>query len=291
VLSKGERVVIVLGVAGLIIASIQAWDILDKRGIIGAALAVIVWLLALGMIAYAVYRNLKDANRAGQLRSEIVTIRDENRIHMEALERQLEDERGKAKKYFHDYNHEVQSHQETKAKEREANTFKDQALREVESLRSEPTGEIREDPKAGLLRNAPRLWVDYKPATKNPSKMEVLIFSKDGGTAVMNIQVGPLAWKVTETRPIALHSVIGVLRSDPIECKFSAYEEMKNIQRLFELPELMREMMRKFGVTAQPLVEVSYEDMEGNCFHQNFVLSIDPYDKIVWEPYGSLRVR
>jgi hypothetical protein len=66
---------------------------------------------------------------------------------------------------------------------------------------------------------------------------------------------------------------------------------MKNIQRLFELPELMREMMRKFGVTAQPLVEVSYEDMEGNCFHQNFVLSIDPYDKIVWEPYGSLRVR
>jgi hypothetical protein len=279
-----------VGIVGVILAGVQVWDILDRRGMMDAAVAVVVWLIAFGMIAFSVYRSLKDAHRGAQLRSEIVTIKDDHRIHIKALEKQLTEETEKAKRYFHDYNEEVQSHQETKAKEREANTFKDQASREIEKLKAKPTIET-EDPKAALVRNASRLWVEYKAATKNPTQMEALVFSKDGNSPVRNIQIGPLVWNVTETRPISLHNVIGVLRSEPIECRFTAYEQIANRQRIFQLPEVMREMMRKFGVTAQPIVEVSYEDLDGTVFVRGFILSLDPDNRIVWEPSGPLLVR
>jgi len=293
---KGNVASIVIGIVALIFAGVPVWDILDRRGISGAAFALIVWVIALGVIAYTAYRNLKDSHRANQLRSEIVTIKDEHNIHLKAIEKRLEEETEKAKTYFHDYNEEVQSHQETKAKEREANTYREQTLREVERLKAELAAGVPpmagiDDAKATLVRNAPRLWVEYRSATKNPPNMEVLIFSKDGNSAIRNIEVGPLVWNFTETRPISLHNVIGVLRSDPIECKFTAYEQDGKMQRVYELAELMREMMKRFGVAAQPSVEVLYADMEENGFSQTFVLSIDPYNRIVWEPQGSLRAR
>jgi hypothetical protein len=49
-------------------------------------------------------------------------------------------------------------------------------------------------------------------------------------------------------------------------------------------PGLFREMMRKFGIDAQPRVEVQYEDMDGNGYSQKFVLAIDPSDRIIWDP-------
>ena len=172
-------------------------------------------------------------------------------------------------------------------------TEADKLLREVDRLKSalsSPATAIDEG-RAILLKNAPRLWVQYKAATKNPTQMEALVFSKDGNSPVRNIQVGPLTWNVAETRPISLHNVIGVLRSEPIECRFTALEQVGNTQHVFELPELMREMMRKFDITAQPLVDVSYDDMDGTAFTQTFILSIDPYNRIVWEPIGSLRLK
>ncbi len=250
---------IIIGIVGLILAGVQVWDILERRGISGAAFAVIVWVVAFGMIAYAVYRNLKDARRAAQLHSEIVTIKDEYKIHIEALEKKLA--LGKPERL------------------------------ELEPATSNPPTATIKGSKSLRVRNMPRLWVEYKPATKKPPQREALIFSKDEGAPIRYIQVGPLTWNVTETRPISLFNVIGVLRSDPIECGFTAYEQDGLMQRLFELPGLMREMMSKFGVTAQPTAEVSFEDMEGNGFCQDFVLSIDPDNRIVWEPNGSLRLR
>ena len=147
--------------------------------------------------------------------------------------------------------------------------------------------EAQKDKEVFLLSKAPRLWVDYKPETRgssDPGESEALIFSKEGDAAIRTIQVGPLIWTIRETRPINLHSVIGPLRAQPVECKFTAFEQIGNAQTLYQLPGLFREMMRKFGPQAQPAVEISYEDFDGNWFCRAFVLAIDPYNRIVWEP-------
>ena len=54
--------------------------------------------------------------------------------------------------------------------------------------------------------------------------------------------------------------------------------------RCYELPELLREMMRKYGLQAQPSSETLYENFDGNWFSGEFILAIDPFDRIVWEP-------
>jgi hypothetical protein len=138
----------------------------------------------------------------------------------------------------------------------------------------------QEDEDTAMLAAAPRLWVDYK---KKAHELESLVFSKTGDE-VRNIQVGPLVWNLQEVRSISLHNVIGVLRTEPVECRFTALEQVFNTQRLHDLPDLMREIMRKFTSDAQPSVDISYEDMAGNCFCRKFALSIDPYDRIVWDP-------
>jgi hypothetical protein len=83
--------------------------------------------------------------------------------------------------------------------------------------------------EASLLERAPKLWVEYKPEkrdTDDPSKWEALIFSKEGGGAIRTIRVRPLVWTVREARPITLHSVIGPVRAQPVECKFTAIEQI-----------------------------------------------------------------
>jgi hypothetical protein len=136
------------------------------------------------------------------------------------------------------------------------------------------------------LSKAPQLWVDYKPAGAgvDPADWEALVFSNGGNVPIRDIQIGPLVWTVEEKRFINLHSVIGPLRGQPIECKFSAYEQVGTSQAQGPLPGHLREMMRKWGHEAQPHVEIVYGDFDGNWFCRAFVLSIDPFDRIVWGP-------
>jgi hypothetical protein len=144
--------------------------------------------------------------------------------------------------------------------------------------------EARRREAASLLSKAPKLWVDYKSGNSDPAGFETLIFSKEGDAAIRTIQPGPLMWIITETRPIDLHSVIGPLRVQPIECKFTASERIGNRETIYELPDLFRQMMRKLGDQAQPSVEILYEDFDGNRFSRTFRLAIDPSDRIVWHP-------
>jgi hypothetical protein len=135
-----------------------------------------------------------------------------------------------------------------------------------------------------FLANAPRLWVEYEPESKQPRKEEALKFSREGESAITGIMVCPLTWRAEEKYPITLFNNIGPLRSDPFACSFTAFKQVGNSQQLFRLPDLYREMMLKFGSEIQPQLEISYSDMTGNRFSITFTLSIDLYNRIVFEP-------
>ena len=152
-----------------------------------------------------------------------------------------------------------------------------------DALATQAEAEKRE--KASLLSKAPKLWVDYKP--RNPTEGEALIFSKEGDAAIRTIHVCPLVWRTIRQYPINLLSVIGPLRGQPIECRFTVFGRIGDTeipQMLYELPDLFNEMIHKFGHQPQPSVDILYEDFDGNWFCRTFILSMDPYSKIVWKP-------
>ncbi len=63
-MSRGELITIIIGIFGLVLMGIQAWDVLEKRGAVVAALAISIWIASASIVGYAVFRNLKDAHRA-----------------------------------------------------------------------------------------------------------------------------------------------------------------------------------------------------------------------------------
>jgi len=131
-----------------------------------------------------------------------------------------------------------------------------------------------------LLSSAPQLWVEFEPrknGSTDPEDWQCLIFSKNGGGAIKTIEVGPLEWKIQESYPIELHSVVGPLRGQSVKCKFSVAGDLS-------LTGLFREMMRKYDPQAQPSSEVLYEDFDGHRYSRKFILSIDPFDQITWHP-------
>jgi len=77
-----------LTAVAVVFAAIQAWDILDRRGILSNAIAVGLFLVCLVLMLYAAYRNLSDAARGKALRAEIVTIKDEHKTQLEHREQQ-----------------------------------------------------------------------------------------------------------------------------------------------------------------------------------------------------------
>lgn len=137
--------------------------------------------------------------------------------------------------------------------------------------------------------DAPQLWVDYKGRDEKAGQ-EILVFSKDGDRAIRIKEVGPFVWHASESYPVSLFNVIGFIRNDPVECRFTAFREELGSQVLFKLPDLIRRMMNKFGAESQPRIDIKYEDMNGNLYSRRFVLSIDPYDRVVWEPEMTRRV-
>jgi len=136
-------------------------------------------------------------------------------------------------------------------------------------------------PDSGALMLRPHLWIDYRSTGTQPfPHAEKLIFSTEQGAAIKIREVGPLVWNIRDEYSITLFNVTGIIRNEPVECGFTA----EKMGHLFHLPDLYRQMMQRFGAEAQPTMVVSCEDMEGNLFRRRFVLSIDPSDRIVWEP-------
>jgi hypothetical protein len=150
--------------------------------------------------------------------------------------------------------------------------------------RSRGNLQLGRDGDIAVPAKAPLLWVNYKPTSQDKRQTEALIFTKEGDGVIRNIKAGPLVWTIKEIRPVNILSEMGPLLNDPMECKFTAFQQIGTSQHVSELPELMREIMRKYGTDAQPSVDITYEDFTGNTFLRRFELSIDPYDRIAWNP-------
>jgi hypothetical protein len=137
----------------------------------------------------------------------------------------------------------------------------------------------------GVKSAAPMLWVEYKPRVIDPPATESLVFSKEGDKAIRIRQIGPLTWTTKEERPINIHSGLGPLLTQAVECKFTAFDQTVGSHILYDtLSQLMHEMINRFGHAVHPTVEIWYEDFEDNWYSIQYTLFIDPFDKIIWNP-------
>lgn len=138
-------------------------------------------------------------------------------------------------------------------------------------------------PRESEVSVPPHLHLEYQGENRDKHDMEMFVFINDSNSSLTNIQVGALTW--SKERPITLHNVIGILRpKQQAECRFTPYEQRGNSQVLSTLPATLREIMRECGAEAQAKLEVRYEDMGGNKFSRSFVSSIDPWDRVVFDP-------
>jgi hypothetical protein len=67
-MSKVDRTIICIGIASLVLMAIPAWETLERWGVVTGAILILVWLVGATLLAYSVYRNLKDAHRVEQAR-------------------------------------------------------------------------------------------------------------------------------------------------------------------------------------------------------------------------------
>ncbi len=371
-MSNGERIAtLIIGIVGLILMGIQAWDILDRRGVMNAAIAICVWLLSLSMVAYAVYKNLRDVHREKYIRAEIITIRDEHKTQIEALKAHHRDGMASVRadanrnaeivKSKQDEIHEMQQRhtealknvklslfEEIQAKYGEPKKwdapFRDNAsgLRIESAIYGSPghtrdvsdrvramlpkgSGEFivrnndlcNDDPSENVYKfltvtfsvtqgqdrilvipelpartalsinqvkavtAAPQLLVEYLPQKPEPLEDELLRFANEGPGTIKDIKVGPLTWIIRHRREINLHNVMGPLRPQQhIDCKFAAYEQRERMQHI----SLLTTILREAAPDAETEVTISYRDLSGNGFSRRFLLTIDPYNQIAWDP-------
>src|SRR5260370_6560801 len=154
-MSKGEKVAIfvTLALAALIsgpwfYTQLLVWKAEGHDHMLTVAniiLTVILWLA----LAYGIYRNFRDARRAEAAKTKLVNEKYEHDLQMKAAQNQItvwSNAFGKkseecnaqiilAKQSLRDYNTEVEAHKQTKLKERDANTLKDQAEQREEAER------------------------------------------------------------------------------------------------------------------------------------------------------------
>jgi hypothetical protein len=81
-MSRADKIIIVLTITGLILAGIQTWDVLDKRNLVIAVLAVISWMCGAGMVTFGVTRMLLDIGRAKRTAA---ILESERLIHAETV--------------------------------------------------------------------------------------------------------------------------------------------------------------------------------------------------------------
>jgi hypothetical protein len=141
----------------------------------------------------------------------------------------------------------------------------------------------KRDAVTALTRTA-KLLIEYKPS--QIGKTEHLIFVNDGSVTIQDIVVGPLLWGCgLLRREISLHNVVGPLMAGKqVECKTVFLERQGTNQIILELPDMLKQINRQLGVDAKAIVHVQYKDSNQNEFSINFSLSIDLYDRVVWNP-------
>ncbi len=100
-MSKAERWMIALGVVAIILAGIQTWIIVAnqeerKAGTVKIIFIVLSSLVIVGLNAFSIYRNLKDANRATDLRVDINALKIDHAQEIKSLEQIHKDHEKKA---------------------------------------------------------------------------------------------------------------------------------------------------------------------------------------------------
>jgi hypothetical protein len=187
-----------------------------------------------------------------------------------AIRKELDIARNSASRNFEQYNAETEKHEATRISERDAIT----ALKKAQ-------GELK------TLKEIPQLLVAYKP--KDSVSPERLVFINDGSVTIQTITIGPILWSTAYRREINLHFVLGPMQAKgSAECKFAVFELVHGNQILLDLPSTIREIIDR-GCEAPPEVIVSYQDMMGGTFRRRFILSMDPWNHIAWNPDPVIR--
>ena len=86
-MSKTEGGMLAVGITGLIFTGIQAWDILDKRGLVMSSLVPVgAWFIGFGLLVWAVVYNLRTARRSEVA---IITTRETHKGQLNSLQEQI----------------------------------------------------------------------------------------------------------------------------------------------------------------------------------------------------------
>ena len=209
-----------------------------------AFISVSVWVLAIVMVGYAVYRNLSDVSRAKSLQAQIKTIKEEFALQTKATEKH---------------------HTEALANVR---------LSLFEKLQAEysPPATI---PKPGPRAHGPHLTVHYKLE----GNTEKLVFTNDGHATVQNIEIGPLTWLERKAYQFAIPNKvppIPVNKSE--ECQIFFQRDPWHGERLYSF------MRESTPPEARTCVTANYQDSSGMKFRQTFVLTAGTREGMVtWE--------
>lgn len=202
------------------------------------------------------------------------------------LESEVEKQRAQAEENFTKFNNEVHEKQNALARERQAIAERDQAMVRAKALEVQedydPSGGLLEAGRAaGAIKDAPQLLVEYKRV----NSQEQLTLVNDGPITLKDLRVGPVLWSNAFRRELNLHSAVGPIRAaQHVDCRFAVFEQNEGGGHVISgLSSVMREMARK-GCEANAEVTAYYEDMSGRRFSRRFVLAIDPWDHIVWNP-------
>jgi hypothetical protein len=139
---------------------------------------------------------------------------------------------------------------------------------------------------------APQLFIEFEPNESKRARLgEEFAFVNDGTQTFRNPKFGPLVWRIEFRREFELLNVIGPIRpGQRVTCAFLVVERHGpgSSSTSGGLPHVMRDFMQQYGGDVQPQIEVTYEDMDGRQFGRTFTLSIDPFDRVVWDP-GPIR--
>jgi hypothetical protein len=182
-MSKGEKWTVTLGIIGVVGVGLQVWIALlheeeHRPGIMTTVAIVLLGLLVAAVNIYAIYRNLKDAKRAAELRAEIVTIKDEHATQIAGLEKQRS---GLEEQYKEELRQARQQHANNeaglmKAKEdyrREAQSATDRAgllQQELTAKDSQLSSLVKDIAEKEILRNS-QVAVDEKESP--PSRLVI----------------------------------------------------------------------------------------------------------------------
>lgn len=84
----------VFPLVGIFLTGIQAWGVLDTHGVTTVSMILLIaWVIGVGLVAYSVFVNLRDAQREHRLGDVIVDLKDEYKTQIDGLERRMSEER------------------------------------------------------------------------------------------------------------------------------------------------------------------------------------------------------